>query len=168
MRCQDWSAGHVVGMWLIAASVLAGAGCQTLDPNLVSLFTEGSDAAAVAATPATKDAGEQYYVEFRPDGGKPTVVAKPLNDVTFVQQALEQSGAIKRFPRIKVDVYRQLPEGGGHRIPISYDRRNRRVAAGTDYAIHPRDRIVVTEDTSTVLDDMLETLGMPAGTLRKG
>jgi hypothetical protein len=83
----------------------------------------------------------------------------PLNDVTYVQQALDQTKALKKFRRVRLELYRELPQGGGHKIPVQYDRGKKRIDPATDYAIHPHDRIVVTEDTSTVLDDMLESLG---------
>jgi hypothetical protein len=62
---------------------------------------------------------------------------------------------------MKVELYRKFPQGGGHRLDIEFDRTNHRIPAVANYAIHPNDRIVVTEDTSTVFDDMLGTLGGP-------
>jgi hypothetical protein len=39
-------------------------------------------------------------------------VEKPLADQTYVQTALEQTGALKKFKRATVEVYRPLLSGG--------------------------------------------------------
>jgi hypothetical protein len=161
MHCQQRLFGTAFSLGAILIG-LAASGCQTLDSNLAAVLAEPTAEPARAAAPESGDA--VYYIEFRPDRKKPVIVGVPLNEVTYVQGALEKSGALKKFRRAKIEIYRHLPQGGGHKIPIDYNRRNRRVESGTDYAIHPRDRIVVTEDTSTVLDDMIDSMGGFLGT----
>lgn len=163
MHCQQLRiriAFSCFSLVLLGSSV----GCQSLDTELSMLFGDDPPpAAAQQPQPAAQPSGQKFYVEFREDGRKPTLLAMPLTDVTYVQQALEQSGAIKKFRRAKIELYRQLPQGGGHKLPVEFDRNNRRVPPGSDYALHPDDRIVVTEDNSTVLDDMLDRLGGGSG-----
>ena len=159
MRCQQLSRRYSLVV-LTAMLLCGGLGCQTTTAELSTVFGEPP---AVAHSPAeASDDGPKYFIEFRDDGRKPKLIPIPLASVTYVQQALEQSGAFKRYRRAKIELYRQLPQGGGHKLPIEYDRGERRVPSGSDYALHPNDRIVITEDTSTIVDDMLETLGGPA------
>jgi hypothetical protein len=158
MSCCHWLLrSSFVNLFLLVP--LAG-GCHTLDTGVAELFGE-SDAPAARAAAAADPESPHFFVEFRQEGRKPALVALPLEEPFYVQQALEKTGAVKKFRRMKIDVYRQLPQGGGHRIPVAYDRGRRRVAQGADYAVHHKDRIVVTEDTSNVLDDILESISGP-------
>jgi hypothetical protein len=154
MRCRH-PLLSVISPLLVCSLLSLASGCQAIDTNVASLLSPTADQ---AATPAIKEDAPTYYIEFRSEGGKSQAAAVPLTDVLYVQQALEQTKALKKYRRFKVEIYRPLPQGGGHRLPINYDRRKKRVDPGSDYAVHPQDRIVVTEDTSTVLDDMLEKL----------
>ncbi|MGE0756329.1 MAG: hypothetical protein AB7F89_02570 [Pirellulaceae bacterium] len=148
----------------VAACLVGLAGCQTLDANLGTLL---GDTRAETPRSVTPDPGTPtYYIEFQPYQKKPILVAMPLNGVLYVQDALEQSGALKKFRRSQIEVFRQLPQGGGHKIPVKFDRGKRRVDPGSDYSVHPNDRIVVTEDTSTILDDMLQSLGATGTSLK--
>jgi hypothetical protein len=154
MRCQLLSQRYP--LFILVLVFLGGlSGCQTMNAEFSNLF--GEEPSVTAAPPASPD-GPKFFVEFRDDGRKPILVPVPLTDVLYVQQALEQTGALKRYRRAKIELYRQLPQGGGHKLPIELDRGKRQVPTGSDYALHPNDRIVITEDTSTIVDDMLESL----------
>lgn len=136
-------------------------GCHSVNTELATLFGDVPSPASTQVNAPPAIAGPKYQVEFREKGKQPQLAQLALPDVLYVQQALEQSGALGRFRRMKIEIYRHLPDGGGHRLDIPFDRAKRRVPPAGDYAIHPNDRIVVTEDTSTVVDDMLESLGGP-------
>ena len=154
MRCQQLSPRYSL---FLMVPVLLGSisGCQTMNTELTSIF--GAEPAIANAPPPPAD-GTKFFVEFRDDGRKPILVPVPLTNVTYVQQALEQTGAFKRYRRAKIELFRQLPQGGGHKLPIEYDRGKNQVPSGADYALHPNDRLVVTEDSSTIIDDMMESL----------
>jgi hypothetical protein len=154
MRCQHSLRRY---SFLILVPVLLGSisGCQTMNAELTSMF--GDEPAIAAAPPPPADA-PKFYVEFRDDGKKPVLVAIPLTDVVYIQQALEQTNAFKRYRRSKIELYRQLPQGGGHKLPIEFNRAERKVPSGSDYALHPNDRLVVTEDPSNMIDDMMNSL----------
>jgi hypothetical protein len=138
----------------LVITILGGiSGCQTMTTEFSNLF--GEEPLAAAAPPTNTD-GPKFLVEFRDDGRKPILVPIPLTSVIYVQQALEQTGAFKRYRRSKIELFRQLPQGGGHKLPIECERG--KVPSGSDYALHPNDRLVITEDTSTIMDDMLESL----------
>ena len=165
MTCQRLNSYRVAG-WNTAvclASLFVASGCQTMNTELGHPFTDVPPAAeAAAASPSATPVADvpKFYLELRADGRKPEVIAMPLSGDLFIQQALDQSGASRRFGRMKIELYRKLPEGGGHKFDIAYDRAKRQIPAGSDYAIYPKDRIIVTEDTSNMFDDMLSSLGV--------
>lgn len=135
-------------------------GCQTVDSDLPTLFGEQTKT-SVAAPTAAADEAPTFSVEIRESGRKPELIKLPCSEALYVQQVLEQVGAVRKFRRMNLQLYRELPNGGGHRLDIPFDRAARRVPSGADYAIHAKDRLVITEDTSTVLDDMLGGLSAP-------
>jgi hypothetical protein len=146
-------------MFLGLLAILSGlAGCSMFQerpaPKLNAEITAGPK-----ADPASK-----FVVEIRPEKGKPQAVEKALSDQIHVQQALEQTGAAKKFHRANVEVYRPLPNGGGwHKMSLEFDRDNHRVPPEFDYAVLPGDRIVVTEDPTNVMDDVMERVLTPLG-----
>ena len=85
-----------------------------------------------------------------------------------MQQVLVRSGALQKFGCMDIELVRKLPNGADHRMTVDFDRGSRRVEAGTDYQVRPDDRLVVREDPSTILDDMLENaLGPWVGKSKK-
>jgi hypothetical protein len=101
-----------------------------------------------------------FTVQVHPAGDKPSQAVFPLVQDTYIQSMLDQLGIAKRFRRVKVELYRPLAEG--HlRMDIQYDREERRVPPGYDYALRPNDQLVITEDPSTVVDDILESVQIP-------
>jgi hypothetical protein len=146
----------VLGILAIASGLV---GCsmfqEKIEPKLSAEVTPG---AGPAAAPSAK-----YFVEIRPEKGKPQAVSRELSDQMHVQMALEQTGAAKKFSRMQLELYRPLPGGGWHKMILEFDRDAHRVPPEFDYALLPGDRIVVTEDTSTVLDDILEKALEPLG-----
>lgn len=142
------------------AAILTGfTGCSMFKehaaPKLTAEVTPGP---AHDAAPTAK-----YTVEIRPEGGKPQTVEKPLTETIHVQKAIEQTGAAKKFDRASVDVYRPLPTGGWHKMTLEYDHDAHAIPPEYDYAVLPGDRIVVTEDTTTVFDDMMFRALKPLG-----
>ena len=105
----------------------------------------------------------KYIVEIRPEQGKPQSVEKTLADQTYIQTALDQTGASKKFKRASIEVFRQLPTGGWHKMNLELDKETHRVPPEFDYAVLPGDRIVVIEDTATIIDDMMERALKPLG-----
>ena len=63
-----------------------------------------------------------------------------------MQTALDQTGALKKFNRATIEVYRPLPSGGWHKMNLEFDHENHQRPPEYDYAILPGDRIIVTED----------------------
>jgi hypothetical protein len=159
MRCELLFRNSF-GLGIVASALTLASGCQTVNSELAMLFGDAPSAQVAEQAEAAAADAPKFYIELRESGNKPQLAKLPLPDVLYIQQALDQSGATRQFRRMKVELYRQLPGGGGHMLPVEFDHANRRVPPGKDYAIHPNDRLVITEDTSTVLDDMLGNLGV--------
>lgn len=145
---------------LAMSAILSGlVGCsmfkEQATPKLSAEVTPGPQP---DGPPAAK-----YIVEIRPETGKPKSVEKPLTEPLHVQSAIQQTGAVKQFDRALISVYRPLPSGGWHKMDLEFDHKEHRVPPEYDYAILPGDRIVVTEDPRTVMDDFMERALKPLG-----
>lgn len=161
MKCQLAAQRRMWVMLSVAAAALSSAGCATIDSTAGGLSKVTGDAAAANAQPLAPPAGA-YTIELHASGRKPEIRQMPLTGPTLVQQALEQSGAAKRFRRMNIVVMRV---GGDerHKLDVKFDRKLGTVNPLYDYALVPGDHLVVTEDTSTVLDDMLGSISAPLG-----
>lgn len=147
-------------MYLGASLFLAAlnGGCAALSPKATPQLNAEI---APGVTGAEKPQG--YIVEFRDaDGRKLQAVEKPLTGQKHVQEALQESRALSKWNRAKLDLIRQLPTGGEHRMKMEYSLSSKRVDPENDYQLHAGDRIVVTEDTTTAFDELLQKLS-PGG-----
>ena len=128
------------------------AGCASLGtpkPDArAELSQSGTPAPDTANTPTVN-------LIFQPENGRPERLEQALTDATTVQQMLVQSGSFKKYRRIEVEIDRPLPGGGFHKIPCEYDRETRQINPESDYALMPGDRVIISEDTSTIIDDMM-------------
>jgi len=139
------------------ATLAGGTGCSMLKPSLSddprAELVKGSGEGEVA--PVAK-----YSVELHPEKGQPTRVQRTITGPITVQQALNETEALKQFRRSMLELHRPLANGAVHRMTIEYDRAAKMVAPEFDYSLQPGDRVIVKEDPTTVLDDLLEqTLG---------
>jgi hypothetical protein len=145
---------------LVAASwILATTGCQSLMLGNPSDDAPSHDAALAAASEP-----EKFSIEFYPVSDKPERLEMPLQSPLFVQEALEKSEALKRFRREKIQLYRKTQGSTPYsRLEVTYDHGKRRVPPESDYAIHPGDRLIIAEDTSTFFDDAVSAMRTPWG-----
>lgn len=142
----------------ICFAVAAMTGCAGLETPKSDLKTELSKGGTIPPDDASGTA--KVDVIFQPEKGQPQRLERSLTEPTTVQQMLVQSGGIKKYRRIEVEVIRQRPSGGGHfTIPCEYDRATRQIDPANDYALMPGDRVVIKEDTSTVFDDIMRSAG---------
>jgi hypothetical protein len=81
-----------------------------------------------------------------------------------VQDVLEGSGAIDQFDRMTIKVKRFVKGQQGY-LPLTavYDHDRNKVRPESNYAIQPGDFLIVTEDTSSSSQDMLQQLLGPLG-----
>lgn len=142
--------------WTIAVASLASVGCTTMTP---SSQREAQKQAATSSAPSST----QCTVDFRPAGKSPDVGNVEIPADASVQQVLEKSKATKRFARMNIELYRQLPNGAWHKMVVEYDRASKKVDAMHDYHVRPGDRLVIIEDTTDIFDDMMTSSFGPLG-----
>ncbi|MCU0878634.1 MAG: hypothetical protein MUF06_12685 [Pirellulaceae bacterium] len=153
--------GLILGLGVLVA---AGSqfGCsmfrEELSPHLTAeVNPTGVEDGKLAAPPAN------FMVEVQTAKGKSEAKEQPLAGHLTIQQALVETKANKRFDRFTLELVRPLPDGRRHRMTVDYDRTNKCVDPAFDYAILPGDRIIVVEDTTTMIDDMLDRAMKPFG-----
>ncbi len=146
----------------LCIAVAAMSGCAGVGTQKTDLKSELSKGRTIA--PDAADGTAKVDVIFQPEKGPPQRLERSLTEPTTVQQMLVQSGGIKKYRRIEVEVIRQRPSGGGHfTIPCEYDRATRQIDPVNDYALMPGDRVVIKEDTSTIIDDIMRSAGGSLG-----
>lgn len=142
---------------LLALAVLLGtaAGCSTFKPrqlDVLHLFTPRRP-----KPPAEGEPG--YTVTLVPSSGGSESFRMPLEEMVTIQEALEQSGAIREFDRIELFLERTIPNTDRvHRMKITFDRAKHAVTPETDYAIRSGDRLIVKEDASNIFDDTFKAV----------
>ena len=135
----------------VAATLTGCASLGTPKPDVKSELSKAGPAGGEVA------GGAKVDIIFQPDQGQPERMERSLTEPTTVQQMLVQSGALNKYRRIEVELLRPLQNGGSHKIPCEYDRATRQISPETDYALMPGDRVVVKEDPSTIVDDMMRS-----------
>jgi len=114
--------------------------------------------------------GPFYTVDIQPENKPAKSYQFPLTEEgVYVNDVLQKSGAVKRFGRVKLELWRPSPAGavGYIKLDIPYDRKSRAVPNAYNYALYAGDRLLLIEDSSTVLDDILESALEPLGSLRR-
>ena len=142
-----------VVLWTLAA-LSPFAGCATMDSPSGGLNKlAGGDPAAALTQPAAP--APTYTVEVRAQNSKPAMKTMQLTGPTPVQQALEQSGAAKRFRRMHVTLMRSSGDER-HKLELKIDPNLGTIKPEYDYAVMPGDHLVVTENTATAFNDMFK------------
>jgi hypothetical protein len=144
---------------ILLASLFTG-GCATIDRKSTL------DLADIPGAPAAEV--PECTIVLQPGRGKPDVVKMPLTEGATVQTALDHSKATKRFRRMDIHVLRTSPGRGSspgrvQKMNVKFNRPRRKVEIDHDYALYPNDRVVIEEDTSTILDELVEKVGGQMG-----
>jgi hypothetical protein len=161
MEQQKMHSRHL--MFLVSACLLT-IGCATLSSPMSDVFSVSREQPAEASKApelAPETDVPSFVVEMRGSDNESQKFQRPLTDeATYIQGVLVQSNALKHFGRVKIQLWRLRPDGQGyHKLDIPYDRIQRTVPPGYDYAIREGDRLIFMKDESTVFDDMLGSLG---------
>ena len=148
---------------------LSATGCTTLTPNLGEIFSVSNGPVAEQSQQAAPPSPElappsdirSFIVEMRGTNNESQKFKRPLTDQPiYVQEVLVQSNAVKHFGRVKLELWRPRPDGQGyHKLSIPYDRKAKAVPPGYDYQVREGDRLIFMQDDSSILDDMLGSLG---------
>lgn len=85
-----------------------------------------------------------YLVDMVPFMGESISHKGQIRNNMTVQNALEESGALKKFRKMEVQLYR-IVQGSGRTLnmPVEMQPGKKLVKFEQDYALHPGDRIVV-------------------------
>jgi protein involved in polysaccharide export with SLBB domain len=90
------------------------------------------------------DPSQRYQVEMANMVGRPQIYEGQLEKNMTVQQALEKSGAIRRYRKMDVSIMRVVEETGQPlKLVVNYNGAKRLVSPEQDYALLPGDRVVV-------------------------
>ena len=121
-------------------------GCQSFD--------FGASSTAESATPVNReDVIGQYRVQLIPGRGKPTVENVDIVGPVTVQDALEASGAIRKFGLMKITLSRITKENGTLlKLPVDYKVRSKTVPDGQNYNLLPGDTLTVSPKESKALE----------------
>jgi len=126
------------------------------DPSVNPAATTNSD-------PKSGPDVDSCFVEIRALGEKPKRITMSLEDAGYIQQVLEQTGLVKEFKHMHIELSRKLPDGTRHKLDVHYDAKEDQVVSAFDYALHPNDLLVIREDSASSLHDMLKKLAGPLG-----
>ena len=153
------------GFLFVACILPLVGGCAALkSPGgpLLSDLTDGKAEAAVdgEAVPAS----QTVVVELYRNNGLAGRVRVPVKPGMVVQDVLEGCGAMDQFSRMTIKLKRQVDGSQGY-LPITavYDHGRNAVRPESNYAIRPGDFLVITEDTATSTDDMVQQMFGPLG-----
>jgi hypothetical protein len=152
--------------WRIGGRLLALV-CASLETGCASLSTHGNGAIPMAgvqtAQPGSPTNTSSISVEVRgANGGKPEIRQIPLQEQMFLQQALEAVGVTKRFRGMKIQVIRMAGDER-QKMEAKYKQGSGHVDPAYDYALHPGDHVIVTDDSKTILEEMMHSVTGPIG-----
>jgi hypothetical protein len=122
--------------------------------------------AGFPAAPARRSADEaaldeaKYSVLMFGSGSKePKVFTGNWREGMTVDDALQESGAKKKYRHMRIDVARQVSSTGEWlKMPATYSRRGQRVVESQNYAIHPGDQIGIRPQSENVLDAFVRSI----------
>ena len=124
----------------------ASTGCTMFNSRL-----NKADITQAANQPAVPTYRVRVY-----SNGKPTEFVGKLDSNKTVQTALEESDTLNKFARMEITLAREVPgQTGRHKMPVTFDAKNRMVNITQDYALHPNDVVVIRKDTSGILDGVI-------------
>jgi predicted small secreted protein len=118
------------------------------------------NAGAIAQVSHAAPLPNACQVVIKDADGKTTRTTLPLDKQQHIQDLLVQSGALRQFTRMDIALLRTTPTGGKQRMNVEFDRSKRAVEMQYDYFIMPGDVLLVTEDPSTIVDDMIKKSGL--------
>lgn len=127
--------------WILLSAAICLSGC--------AMFGEQQK-------PQSGPAPGQCAVEVKAASGKTKVGHLDLQPDATVQSVLEKTGAHRKYARSIIEVQRKLPSGEWHKMPVEYDSGLKKVDPLHDYHVQPGDRVIVTEDPSNGLDDLMK------------
>ncbi|MDA7903358.1 hypothetical protein N9B31_06815 [Mariniblastus sp.] len=143
-------------------SLLLFAGLTTMSSTGCVISQGGSVAETEAQIPVDNTdttTAETYRVEMSGGFSNVEFYEGQIDGPMFVQDALERSGATERYRAMDILVYRVVKESGrGLKLPVEYESGGKMVMQNQNYALHPNDRIVVTNRSLNAIDKIIDSL----------
>ncbi len=104
--------------------------------------------------------GPGYKVIFANHmGGKAKIYHGQVTPGVTVQDALEASGATRKYKGMLIDLARRVPDKNHVlKLPVNYDHEVSHVIDAQNYAIHPGDEILVRQNNPGAMDAMFRSL----------
>ena len=161
----------------LAAIVIALCGCKgmrqrrtatsiPMTADQVAAVKQGTTRLASGPNGMPNSAAKTYTVEFRSASGSKDRVTLPYKPNMVISDALHESGAHRRFSGMKIrlkratkDPLRYIP------LDVEFNNSHARIEPMFDYAIYPRDYIVVLQDDTTPIDTAISDALTPFGHL---
>ena len=136
---------------VLAFTCIAFAGCQSLE------FDAGNNQ-TIGEPVAEADVIGQYQMQLIPGWGAPSVEKVNITGPLTVQDALEASGAIKKFGRMKISLGRII-KGKGEllKLPVEYQFREKSIRPEQNYEVLPGDTITVSPAKSDKIQKLLRS-----------
>ena len=150
---------------LLGCLLPLASGCTTLkSPGSSLLSGPGETKAEVAVDDQAVPDSQTMVVELHRLNGLAGRVRVPVKPGMVVQNVLEESGAFDQFSRMTIKLKRRVDGRQGY-LPLTavYDHGRKTVRPESNYAIRPGDFLIVTEDTTTSTDEMVQQMLGPLG-----
>lgn len=139
-----------------ALSLLAIATVSILSTGCTSMTSLTHQDVPVESSP-----NGMYSVEMHPTLGSAKQYKGALDGTTTVAKALKDSGAVKKFRAMDVEILRIVEHKGksrGLRMPVDYNASSKRPSPEQDYALLDGDRIIVRPVASGSLLKMISNV----------
>ena len=108
---------------------------------------------------AEENTSDMYRVEMSGGFSSNEVFEGQIDGPITVQDALERSGATERYRSMDILVYRIVKETGrGLKMPVEYQSGGKTVMQEQNYALHPNDRIVISNRSLNAIDKVIDSL----------
>lgn len=148
----------------VAVAIAASAVGCTAVPSVSEVWFGPSEPTPEETTEAERIASlPTYTLLVRHDGYAPTKKEIPLKETVFVQDAIDASGVKDDMGRMKVLLVRQLPNTHeALKLQSKYDARKKMVAITENYQVKPGDKLYLSEDPTTPMDDIVNSI-FPTG-----
>ncbi len=141
---------HFGCAFVLGTSILTSTGC---------LGGLGLTGATLPTDPVSTEASNHYQVEMMGAFTKSAPFEGEIDGPLTVQDALERSGAIKKFRSMDIMIYRVVEETGRVlKMKVEYTPRTKTVKPELNYAIHPNDRIMVQARSLSSIDKFVDSL----------
>lgn len=150
LKTKNQSPSLIASLLLTASLCVCLTGCSTLSQL---------GKKTVPTAPEHSSTPETFIVEIRGVMQKPKVYEATLDGPITVQTVLEEFGAIKKFKNMEITILRRVEETGHPlKLTADYKPRKKAVTPEQDYAILPKDRIVIEPSSSSTLAKMVNSL----------